>query len=321
MHADLLASLQSLHVLVVGADTESRAALLSEVDAAGHRGLRADDGRQAVELFHQRRPDVVLLGVDLPGGDGFDVARELRRADSGDWTPILFVSPSSAAHDVWQGIEAGGDDYLVSPIAPMILQAKLRAMQRLVQMRERLVEITVALQAANVQLHELATVDALTGLLNRRALDDRLQREVQLARRTGTTLTVMLCDVDFFKRYNDSLGHAAGDACLRRVAALFSQCCRRPGDFAARYGGEEFVLVLPDTPAEGAAIVARHLREIVHAAALPHPASEAAGHVTVSGGVVSCLPGAATTPAELLERADGALYRAKALGRDRVEAA
>lgn len=322
MNPELLASLHSLRVLVVDAHVQARNALVEQIDAAGHRPLAAQTTAQALALFRQRRPDVVLMGVEPDGdagGDGFETARALRRADAEaeGWTPILFVSPSSEAHDVWQGIEAGGDDYLVSPIAPMILQAKLRAMQRLVQMRERLVETTEALQQANAQLHQLATVDALTGLLNRRALDERLAREVDLARRHSQPLALMLCDVDHFKRYNDSLGHAAGDECLRRVARVLAGCCRRPADFAARYGGEEFVLALPNTPLEGALIVIEQLRAALQAAALPHPDSTL-GRVSVSGGLVCATIDAQTRAAGLLARADAGLYRAKAEGRDRI---
>jgi diguanylate cyclase (GGDEF)-like protein len=214
-------------------------------------------------------------------------------------------------------IEAGGDDHLVSPVAPLILHAKLRAMQRLVQMRERLVELAEALHGANAQLHALATIDGLTGLLNRRALDTRLRQELDLARRARSPLSLLLCDVDHFKRYNDALGHGAGDECLKLVGKVFQQACRRPSDAAARYGGEEFALILPNTPSEGAWVVVHKLQAALAAAALPHPASDVAPVVTLSGGLVTVAPDGSHTPADLLERADGGLYEAKAKGRNR----
>jgi diguanylate cyclase (GGDEF)-like protein len=318
VHPDLISSLQSLMVLILGADSKARAALVQEVDAAGHRARAADSAGSALGVFREVAPDVVLICVDRLGDDDQRFAASLREADGNSWTPIIFVSPRGDEHEVWLSIEAGGDDHLVSPVAPMILQAKLRAMQRLVQMRERLVELAQALHGANAQLHALATVDALTGLLNRRALDTRLRQEMDLARRSKQPLSIVLCDVDFFKRYNDSLGHGAGDACLKQVANVFLQACRRPSDCAARYGGEEFALILPNTPTPGAWVVVDALRAALDAASLPHPNSEVASQVTLSGGLLTIVPDSQITPTEVLERADQGLYEAKALGRNRI---
>jgi diguanylate cyclase (GGDEF)-like protein len=319
VHADLIASLQSLKILVVGDDSAVRASLVSEIDAAGHVPRTALHGDPALDLFEIWQPDVVLICIDPEGQmDGYSSASALREAAAEGWTPIILVSPNGDEHEVWQGIEAGGDDYLVSPVPTLILHAKLRATQRLVQMRGRLVELAEALHGANAQLHALATVDALTGLLNRRALDHRLRQEIDLARRSRNPLSVLLCDVDHFKRYNDSLGHGEGDACLKRVAIVFQRACRRPSDCAARYGGEEFALILPNTPVEGAALVAQQLRDTLAAEALPHPTSETGRWVTLSGGLVTCVPDALTRPEALLQQADAALYRAKAQGRDQI---
>lgn len=321
MRPDLLAALQSLKVLVVGSDAAARAALVAEVNAAGHRAFEAVNAEQALAAFDRQGPDVVLICVEQVDNDHHATADALRAADADGWTPIIFVSPRGDEHEVWMSIEAGGDDHLVSPVAPLILHAKLRAMQRLVQMRERLVELAEALHGANAQLHALATIDGLTGLLNRRALDDRLRQELDLARRAKSPLSLLLCDVDYFKRYNDALGHGAGDACLKLVGQVFRSACRRPSDAAARYGGEEFALILPNTPTEGAQVVVQHLRQALAEAALPHPNSEVAKVVTLSGGLVTLTPDGRITPAEVLEQADAALYEAKRLGRDRVESA
>jgi diguanylate cyclase (GGDEF)-like protein len=262
----------------------------------------------------------VLLDVEMPGHNGYWTARAMRAAEPGGWTPIIFLSQLQQAQDVWQGIESGGDDYLVKPVSPMILHAKLRAMQRLAQMRQRLVQLSEELRTANAQLEELSSVDALTGLMNRRALDARLQQELDLARREGKPLTLMLCDVDHFKRYNDALGHVGGDTCLRRVAQLLRETCRRPGDCAGRYGGEEFALVLPNTPRSGAMTYARALARTIELAAIPHPDSPTQPHITLSGGITTCLPDDSTTMEGLLLRADDALYNAKATGRNRSSA-
>lgn len=306
-----------LTILVVDDQSATRVAIAAELDRIGHRVLEADSAEWALQLFERHRPDLVLMDVEMPVHNGYWAARQMRAAEPGGWTPIIFLSQRDQDEDVWQGIEAGGDDYLVKPVSPMVLHAKLRAMQRLQSMRRRLVIMSEELRAANAQLHQLSNVDALTGLPNRRALDARLQLELEQARRDGSPLTLVLCDVDYFKRYNDALGHVEGDACLRRLAGLLRETCRRPGDSAARYGGEEFALILPGTPRSGAMTYARALMRTVALAHIPHPDSEVADRVTLSGGITTCVPDASTTAEGLLLRADDALYNAKSRGRQR----
>jgi diguanylate cyclase (GGDEF)-like protein/PAS domain S-box-containing protein len=168
------------------------------------------------------------------------------------------------------------------------------------------------------ELQRLSQVDGLTELANRRALDEFLDQEWRRGRRSGTPLACVMADVDFFKAYNDTYGHQAGDDCLRAVASALRRGARRPGDLAARYGGEEFAVILPATDTEGAARVAEKLRAEVEALAVPHAHSTVADHVTISLGVSSIIPGAEGTGAQLLEAADRALYRAKQTGRNRV---
>ncbi|WIT14093.1 diguanylate cyclase [Paucibacter sediminis] len=306
-----------LTILVIDDQSASRVAVVAELDRAGHRALEADSAAWGLELFKRYRPDLVLLDVEMPAHDGYWTARQIRAAEPGGWTPIIFLSQRDQDQDVWRGIEAGGDDYLVKPVSPMILHAKLRAMQRLLGMRQRLVQLSDELRSANAQLHELSNADALTGLMNRRALDERLHQCIAQARRDGLPLTLVLCDVDYFKRYNDSLGHVEGDACLKRVAALLREACRRPSDCVGRYGGEEFALILPNTPRSGAMTYARALIRTMALAGIPHPDSDIAPHITVSGGITTCVADASTTAEGLLLRADDALYNAKAHGRNR----
>jgi diguanylate cyclase (GGDEF)-like protein len=169
----------------------------------------------------------------------------------------------------------------------------------------------------NERLSTMAAVDGLTGIANRRHFDETLEMEWQRAARQRTPLGLLMIDVDYFKRYNDALGHPAGDACLKAIAAATGASMRRAGDLAARYGGEEFVVLLPGADADGGLAVARHLRDRVHALAIPHP-NGVADRVTVSIGVASLVPTAAKAPEVLLAAADGALYAAKEGGRDRA---
>jgi diguanylate cyclase (GGDEF)-like protein/PAS domain S-box-containing protein len=168
------------------------------------------------------------------------------------------------------------------------------------------------------RLREEATTDALTGLVNRRALDQRLEIEIARSLRSDTALTVILLDIDHFKAYNDTYGHLAGDACLKAVSQCLSQVFRRPADLIARYGGEEFLVVLPEVDVDAAHNMANNYRDTLAAMALPHKASEF-GRVTVSLGIASYAPGQTDrSAADLVGRADEALYAAKSGGRDQV---
>ena len=183
--------------------------------------------------------------------------------------------------------------------------------------RAQLEERNVDLASANEKLTSLSYLDGLTGLANRRHFDETLQREWSRAARGGGDLSVVMVDVDHFKKLNDLLGHPEGDRCLREVAQVLSSGAARAGDLAARFGGEEFVLLLPQTAAEGAAHLAEELRRRVEALALANPGSPF-GVVTASFGVTSCVPRDGGRPEELLAAADEALYDAKASGRNRV---
>ncbi|MBN2428239.1 MAG: diguanylate cyclase [Deltaproteobacteria bacterium] len=175
----------------------------------------------------------------------------------------------------------------------------------------------LALEKANNELERLACIDGLTQLFNRRCFDDNLDREWKRMFRDGKSLSLVLCDIDFFKRYNDFYGHQEGDDCLCQVAKALGACVKRPADLAARYGGEEFVLLLPDTPVEGAIVLAEKVRREVETLGLPHAASEIAPVVTLSLGVASLMPSSGKTAKELVRAADEALYLAKQQGRNR----
>ena len=184
----------------------------------------------------------------------------------------------------------------------------------------RLKRTELELLDATERLREEASTDALTGLVNRRALDQRLEVEIARSLRADAAISIILLDIDHFKAYNDTYGHLAGDACLQAVSQCLGQVFRRPADLVARYGGEEFLVVLPETDSDAADGLANDYRDILAALALPHEAS-AIGRVTVSLGIASYAPGETDrSAAELVGRADEALYAAKTAGRDRVSA-
>ena len=187
------------------------------------------------------------------------------------------------------------------------------------KLEKELVSARAVLQQDNRELAHLADNDVLTGIANRRRFEHELEREKKRAGRSGSPLSLVMVDVDYFKKYNDTYGHVAGDDCLRRVAAVIRDSLGRPTDLAARYGGEEFAVLLPGTEAQGARNVAEHVRQAVMQAAIPHAANPP-GVVTISAGVCTMrfASGDDTDPTLLVERADALLYRAKQSGRNRV---
>ncbi|MBP7866692.1 MAG: diguanylate cyclase [Acidobacteria bacterium] len=199
------------------------------------------------------------------------------------------------------------------------MRRRKRELERLVRVRtEQLEEAVTQLKDANDELQRLAVTDPLTGIANRRRLLDGLEKEWRRSSRNAKPLSLVMLDVDDFKRYNDQNGHQEGDACLRKVGQAIRDTVFRPADLAGRYGGEEFGVVLAETDVEGARCVAERIRAAVEALAIPHPGSRVVDHVTVSLGVASLVPGRHTSPMELVSLADQALYRAKAEGRNRV---
>jgi diguanylate cyclase (GGDEF)-like protein len=188
---------------------------------------------------------------------------------------------------------------------------------RLVAVVETLRDMTVQ-KLAQDELQRLATRDGLTSVANRRSFDDTLNMEWRRASRDSRSLSLLMIDVDYFKRYNDTYGHQGGDDCLRRVAAAMTGVVKRASDSVARYGGEEFAILMPATEPEGARIVAKRILRAVEALGLPHTGSDVADHVTVSIGVASMLSNSSELPAQLIAAADAALYRAKHEGRNRA---
>ncbi|WP_413671724.1 diguanylate cyclase [Massilia cellulosiltytica] len=212
----------------------------------------------------------------------------------------------------------------VGAVAAMLLIVSAVAMWLVTQLRARarletaLRDAHAALELRNATLDHLARTDGLTGLHNRRYLDERLDAELSRAARECTSIALIMIDVDYFKRYNDTHGHAAGDVCLRSVAQAIGTTVRRPADVAARFGGEEFAVLLPNTDQQGALSIAESIRRAVEGAAMPHGGSEL--HVvTISAGVAVLQPDAATVPRTLIESADAALYAAKLAGRNNVQ--
>ena len=308
-------------VLIVDDSATIRAAISAAVVSMGLEPVPAQTGERGIELFLAAPPKVVLLDVMLPGIDGYETAKRMRAGLPDTWVPIIFLSSSEYDQDLERAIESGGDDYLTKPVSPVVLSAKIRALQRLEKMHQRLVELSAALTATNQRLETLSQQDGLTGIANRRAFDHRLGMHFAQAVRKREALSLALCDVDHFKRFNDCYGHLAGDECLRQIAAALARCGKRATDLTARYGGEEFALILPDTPPEGALKVLQAVRDELASLAIAHERSDCASVVTLSIGLATYDPERDKQTTDLVGRADDALYRAKNLGRNRIVSA
>ena len=307
-----------MRILIADDSRTLRAALGDQLRAMGHTVLEAHEGAQAIELFQADQPDLIVLDVDMPVMNGYETARQLR-ALGGDhgWIPIIFLSSNVQDKDIATGIEAGGDDYLAKPVSGVVLRAKINAMQRITDMRQRLVDLKEQLEEHNKSLQEESTQDSLTGIPNRRYFDAAFAQEWRHAQRTGKPLALLLADVDYFKRYNDTFGHQRGDECLKAVANAMRTAAKRKVDVVARYGGEEFAVLLPETPPVSALLVASRVLESLRAMRLPHEAAPS-GHVTMSIGVCATVPQADQEPGELVKSADRALYDAKSKGRNQA---
>ncbi len=307
-----------MKALVIEDSASNRQVLCHYMEKMGIVPIPAASGMAGVELFQSERPDLVLLDLVLPDIDGFEVTRRIRQVERpSEWTPVIFLSALHKDEDLEKGIAAGGDDYLRKPVSEVVLCAKLRAMQRIIQIRQSLLVLTRKLDAANHELKRLSSLDGLTGIPNRRHFDEVLTREWRRALRQGAELSIIMCDVDFFKQYNDTYGHQDGDECLRKVSKTLMTSMDRGGDLVARYGGEEFVAVLADTSSGGALFVAERMKEAIGQLDLKHTSSSF-GRVTASFGIASARAFPEINPLTVLAAADRALYKAKREGRNRV---
>jgi diguanylate cyclase (GGDEF)-like protein len=293
-------------ILIADDDPDCRAPLLHLLQQQGYQTLTATTGEQALDIALHAQPDLILLEVALPGIDGLETCRRLKANPETAYIPVIFLSMRTATDDIVAGFDMGAADYVAKPPRMAELSARIRA-----QLHHR--RSATALQRA-------AMVDPLTRIPNRRHFDSFLEKEWQRALRSGAPLSLLMLDVDHFKLYNDTLGHAAGDACLVQVASVLQQHALRPADLAARYGGEEFVVLFGETPFEAAATLAESIRAAVEGLHIPNPRSPTGDWVTVSIGVAGMVPSPLASVRDLLLMADRRLYAAKAAGRNRVEA-
>ncbi|MFL5797776.1 MAG: diguanylate cyclase [Actinomycetota bacterium] len=295
-------------VLVADDSAVVRRVVASQLAGQGFRVVEAEDGDAALKAFADERPDIVLLDVEMPGRDGFEVLAAIKHdPDEGD-TPVVFLTAREDGEALVDALERGAHDYLRKPFDANELLARVRAAYRVKALQDEL-------RLRNAELDRVSRTDPLTGLWNRRHLEGQIPERESLARRHGIALSALMIDIDHFKRINDVEGHATGDLVLREIAHRLREGTR-PEDVLARWGGEEFlVLMLAD--AAGAAALGERVRALV--AAAPVTSSGRAIEVTVSVGCAT--RGDDEAIDSMVTRADEALYEAKDAGRNRVVAA
>ena len=283
------------------------------------------DPRQALEQAIELKPTVILQDLVMPGLDGLSLVREYRAHPATQDIPIIVLSSKEDALIKSAAFAAGANDYLVKLPDTIELVARIRYHSRsyltLLQRDEAYRALRVSQQQlldTNLVLQRLMNSDGLTGLSNRRHFDEYLELEWRRAMREQQQLSLLMIDVDYFKAFNDTFGHLAGDEALGKVAGAIRGSCGRPSDLPARYGGEEFALVLPNTSPGGARLVAEKLRQSVVALNIPHTSPHANACLTVSIGLATHVPSIGSQCRQLILAADKGLYQAKASGRNQV---
>lgn len=269
-----------------------------------HEVRFATAGVQAFELLREAPADLILLDMNMPEMDGFEVCRRLKNDPITADIPVIFVTAQQDTEAETNALDAGGVDFIVKPINPAVVRARIRT--------------HLTLKAQSDFLKKIAFIDGLTGIANRRRYDDALLTEWRYCRRNNLPLTLLMIDIDHFKQFNDHYGHLEGDNCLKTVATAIKQPFFRSHDIVARYGGEEFICLLPACDREPGRTKAEDVRRTIADLEIPHATSSTARVVTVSIGVASVYPNDVGNPLALFRAADTALYQAKNSGRNQV---
>lgn len=310
-------------ILIVDDHLDNVRSLSLLLSKSGYLVRKAISAEIALKTIQIAQPDLVLLDIQMPEMNGYEVCERLKANSETNHIPVIFLSASNDTDDKVQAFAVGGADYITKPFRAEEVLARvrhqitiLRQQQQLVTQNAQLQQIKADLQQANLELKRISYTDGLTQIANRRCFNETLEQEWQRLRREQQPLSLILCDIDYFKQYNDCYGHLAGDTCLQQVAQIITKCINRPADLTARYGGEEFAIILPNTDQEGAVIVAKTIQATLQSLQIPHVGSTVATYITLSVGISCLIPTLNCSFLELIAAADTALYQAKRQGRN-----
>ncbi|MBT9439063.1 MAG: diguanylate cyclase [Desulfobacterales bacterium] len=304
-----------MKALVVEDDLSTRLLIKKIVENEGYEVLEAEDGHEAWSIFQKEKDNIYIALLDwmMPKMDGIELCRRIRKTPVKHYVYIMFLTSMRDIEDIVEGLETGGDDYMTKPFVREELISRIRVGGRIAVLQRKLNE-------ANRKLHILAITDPLTGILNRREFLKRLQVEIYRVSREKKFYSLIMLDIDHFKRVNDTLGHTAGDMVLIEIADRLKTELR-PYDLIGRYGGEEFLIGTPGANSE----IRRNIAERIRASICKKPfhAGNKELDITASLGITSAIPAGNKKDMihllkDMIERADSALYRAKNAGRNRV---
>jgi two-component system, cell cycle response regulator len=299
-------------ILIADDDAVTRKLLERTLTKKGYQVSVEDDGRKAFEHFQKKFFPLVVSDWMMPGMDGLEICKAIRNVETEGYVFIILLTSRDNRQDIVRGLEAGADDYLTKPFNPAELVARINT-------GVRILELERSLKKANDEIRTLSITDQLTGCYNRLYMAERMEPEIKRAKRYRHWLSVIMCDIDHFKRVNDTYGHQAGDVVLKGFAAIINKSIRDEVDWAVRYGGEEFVIILPETDLDGARVVAERLRLSV--ADTAYNADGETFHITSSFGVTGLnekTPWEKLTIDAIIQHADSLLYAAKDAGRNQV---
>jgi len=312
-------NIPKLKILLVEDDPFAKHMLAHILESAGYIVIAAPNGLAALNLFYQDpQIDLIISDMNMPEMNGQEMIREIRQRESD--IPIIVLTSNREITTAIETIYSGADDYLLKDenIQETFLHSIQKVWDRHCLEKEKQ-QLMADLERKNRELERLSFLDGLTEVANRRYFDMVIRQEWRRSIREKKPLSLLMVDIDYFKFFNDTYGHQAGDRCLKQVAGAIDDSLLRPGDFIARYGGEEFVGVLPNSDMAGAIAVARKMHDKIAALALTHEASDASDHVTVSIGIATTLADKKTSLQDLIKLADNALYKAKKNGRNQSQ--
>ena len=289
-------------ILIVD-DEKVNLKILSYILGADYKIYTAQSGTSAIEKAREYRPDLILLDIIMPGKDGYETLCEMKQCEILQNTPIIFITGLNSEEEEEKGLALNAADYIAKPFSSTIV--KLRVQH----------QIKIINQFRTIEL--LSLTDSLTQLPNRRCFDERFKLEWKLAIREKNPISILMLDLDNFKNINDTYGHQVGDIVLQKIAEVFPKMVKRPCDLSARWGGEEFIIMLVNTPKEGALHVSENIRDAVEKLEFILENKEKI-NITVSIGVNSLFPKVGCCEQEFFGGADKALYKAKAAGRNKV---
>lgn len=345
-----VAKTEKTRILIIDDSITNLKFLAAILSHHGYATAAAKEATEAIQYVEKHTVDLILLDINMPRINGYQLCTVLKSRIKTKQIPVIFLSGSTQSTAQLKAFSVGGADFITKPYRGVEVLARIEHQLHLAHQRKTLLQRNRSLEAElqqhrrmehllleqrnklrraiqqqrdmsellrlrNIRLQRQATIDTLTCLANRRYFDQHLAQEFRHCISEHHPLSLVLCDIDHFKGYNDHYGHPQGDKCLYEVAQILASVANLPNDLVARYGGEEFALILPDTDNEAAISVVECIQRMLTKQAIPHATSKVASYVTMSFGGVTLVPQLASTPKALVQQADEALYLAKHNGR------